>query len=121
MSFQELNNKEWVFIYTYLSEIKNHYDKILDDHGIEHVIKGPMGNTFSFFQNFSEEVLEKIYNSGKYKHLEGILNKIDPIYDIIKDSDPDMVNEVYHDVMDSKVDELLTEDLDDYDDQDEIM
>ena len=48
MSFQELNNKEWVFIHTYLSEIKNHYDKILEDNGIEHVIKGPMGNTFHF-------------------------------------------------------------------------
>ena len=32
-----------------------------------------------------------------------------------------MVNTIYNDVMDTKVDDLLMEDLDDYDDQDEIM
>ena len=94
MKFKELNNKEWVFIYTYLGEIKNHYDEILRNKGIEHIIKGPMGKDFSFFQNFNDDILEKVSNSGKYNHLEKIISKINPIYNIIKDSDPDLVNNV---------------------------
>jgi len=122
MKFKELNNKEWVFIYTYLSEIKNHYDDIIENKGIEHVIKGPLGKDFSFFQTFNEDILEKVLNSGKYNHLERILSKINPIYDIINDSDPAMVKKVNADVLNQSIDELLNADnlLDD-EDPDENM
>jgi len=119
MSFQELNNKEWVFIYIYLNEIKTHYDKIIKNEGIEHIIKGPMGNKFSFFQKFDSDIIEKVLNSKKYKHLNSIVHKINPIYDIINDADPKLVDTIYSDVLNEKVDSLLTMDIDDIDQPDE--
>jgi len=115
MNFETLNNEEWIFIYLYLSDVHQYYDDIINKGGIEHQIQGPFGD-LKVFQNFDDNKIQEILSSLKYKYIKDIIKKIDPIYDIIEDSAPSLVEKVQKSVYeDTKSFDL------NIDDEDEIM
>jgi len=117
MSFKTLNNEEWVFIHLYLSDIQDYYNNIIKKGGIEHQIQGPFGD-FKVFQNFDKSDINKILDSEKYRYINNIIKKIDPIFDIVEDSTPSLVKKIHDSVFED------TESLFDFnnnDDEDEIL
>jgi hypothetical protein len=121
MSFKELNNNEWVFIYLYLNQVKYHYDEIIENKGIGHLIKGPSGNNIEFFQRIDQTIIDKVIESDKYQLISSITDKVHPIYDIIEDSDPTLVSKISDEILSHAVERLLNssmDELDDFEDED---
>ena len=93
MKFNELSNKELVFTSIIYKDMLSVYEKALDAGGIEHVLDSPLGKVH-IFKEFTSEEIETLEDSPKLKMLRSVVGKLEPIVDLILDSNPEMENEL---------------------------
>lgn len=91
MKLTELNNKELVMIYLTFQDDLEAYNKVLKENGITYVLQSPVGDV-SIFKELSKEQRAEI--EPKVKLLSSIVEKIHPVFDIIEDGDPDVIENV---------------------------
>ncbi len=112
MKFDILSNEEIIFIYLIINEMAENINEIADTKGMEHFIDTPMGK-FQIFMSLSDEDIEKLKEGLKYKLLNSINDKFEPIFSLIKESNPELVKEVEGIIINSStdIDEGEEEDL----------
>jgi hypothetical protein len=93
MKFNELSNEEIVFTSILLKDMTSAYYDVLEAGGLEHVMDSPLGKVHIFKELTSEEK-DQLQTSDKLRILRSIIDKLDPIVELILDSEPAMENEL---------------------------
>lgn len=86
MKFDELSNEEIVFIHLMVEDKLETLNEVLDKGGITYIMDSPLGK-IELFGKFSEKELEDLREGVKYKLAKAITKKLEPIYDIIADTE----------------------------------
>lgn len=112
MKFDVLSNEEIIFIYLIINDMTESINEIANTKGMEHYVNTPMGK-FQIFMSLSDEDIEKLKEGLKYKLLNSINNKFEPIFSLIQESNPDLVKEVEEIIINNStnIDEDEEEDL----------
>lgn len=93
MSYHNLTNQEIVFLFYISKAIRDQYEDVSKNQSITQSIPtdwGVMKVETPIPSDFINEMLE----SKHYVYMKGINEKLLPIYEIIKDTEPEMVEEI---------------------------
>ena len=93
MKFNELSNEEIVFTSILYKDMLSAYDNVIKAGGLEHVMDSPLGKVH-IFKELTPEDKEKLESSGKLKILRSVIGKLQPIVELILDSNPEMETEL---------------------------
>jgi hypothetical protein len=89
-----LSNKEIVFMFFSIENIIFEYEDIFEKHAKMETLEILPGNFITTTAVFSEEEIEEMKNTDHYIQSKAIYDKLKPIVDLIKDSFPQIYNEV---------------------------
>jgi hypothetical protein len=84
-----LSNEQLVFIYFSLNAVKMRYDEVLGKGKITQMIMAMGG--IETTSHISPEIIHDLANSEHYSMLKDTVAKLEPIYELILDVEPDMV------------------------------
>lgn len=87
-----LSNEQLVFIYLSLSAVKQRYDEVLGNGQITQLIMGLGG--IQTTSHISKEIIDDLANSEHYRMLKDTVSKLEPIYELIQDVEPEMVTRI---------------------------
>lgn len=87
-----LTNEQIVFIYLSLKAVNERYDEVFGKGQITQLVLG-MGQTL-VSASLGDEIIADLKQSDHYKLLSETVSKLEPIYELIADVEPDMVNKV---------------------------
>jgi len=93
MSFHNLTNEEIVFLYLVSKSITEQYESVYDNQVIEQTIPTDFG-VMKLGTSVPKELLEEMLKSKHYRFMKSINEKLQPIYEIIKDVESDLVSEI---------------------------
>jgi hypothetical protein len=93
MSFHNLSNEEIVFLFFVSKSIVDQYETVYNDQVIEQTIPTDFG-VMKLGTAIPKELVEEMLKSKHYLFMKSINEKLLPIYEIIKDVEPDLVQEV---------------------------
>ena len=81
-----LDNKELVFIYYKIKDFVSNLDKNLEDSKVRKEVDTPMGKGVAYISISSEQV-EKFKATEHYKVMHDVLDKLQPIVEVIEECD----------------------------------
>ncbi len=84
-----LSNEQLVFIYFSLNAVKMRYDDVLGKGQITQMIMSMGG--IEATSHISQEIVDDLANSDHYTMLKDTVAKLESIYELILDVEPDMV------------------------------
>lgn len=84
-----LSNEQLVFIYFSLNSVKLRYDEVLGKGEITQMIMAMGG--IQTTSHISQEIIQDLAQSEHYSMLKDAVAKLEPIYELIRDVEPDMV------------------------------
>lgn len=87
-----LSNEQLVFIYFSLNSVKMRYDEVLGKGQITQMIMSMGG--IETTSHISQEIVNDLATSDHYAMLKDTVAKLEPIYELILDVEPDMVAKV---------------------------
>ena len=93
MKLNELSNEEIVFIHLMVEDRLETLNEVLDKGGITYIMDSPLGKV-KLFGEFSVKELEDLRESIKYKLVNSIVKKLDPVYELIADGNQDIIDNV---------------------------
>ncbi len=93
MSFHNLSNEEIVFLFFVSKSIVDQYETVYNDQVIEQTIPTDFG-VMKLGTAIPKELVEEMLKSKHYLFMKSINEKLLPIYEIIKDVESDLVQEV---------------------------
>ena len=93
MKFDELNNEEIVFVYCLMKDGLDTFNSYIDKRGVDYIVDSPMGKV-KLFKEFTQEELDGIVASDKYKLFSSVVSKYTPIVELIADAEPDLIDRV---------------------------
>jgi hypothetical protein len=93
MKLNDLSNEEIVFIYMIMEDKIETLNEILDKGGITYVVDSPLGK-IELFGKLNEKELQNIVESMKYKLANSIAEKLDPVYDLIAESNKNIIDDI---------------------------
>ena len=93
MSYHNLTNEEIVFMFTVARSIKRQYEEAYAQQIIQQDVPTQFG-VMKVETIIPELVREEMLKSKHYKYMSSIYDKLLPIYDIIKDVEPETVEQV---------------------------
>ena len=93
MSYHNLTNEEIVFIYLFSKSIKEQYEIVFENKSISQNIPTELG-TMKVETLIPGEVLSEMLEAKHYLLMKSIYDKLKPLYEIIEDVEPEIVNEI---------------------------
>jgi len=93
MSYHSLTNEEIVFLYYVSSSVVLQYDEAFADKSLTQ----SLATDTSLIQTVIElpqDLIDELLKSKHYVMMKDIASKLKPIYDLIKDTEPEMVDEI---------------------------
>ena len=93
MSFHNLTNEEIVFLFFVSKSIVDQYETVYNEQVIEQTIPTDFG-VMKLGTAIPKELVEEMLKSKHYLFMKSVNKKLSPIYDIIKDVEPDLVQEI---------------------------
>ena len=93
MKLDDLSNEEIVFIHLLVENRLELLNTVLDKGGITFVLDSPLGR-IEVFGQFTDQELKDIREGIKYKLATNVVNKLEPVYDLIADTNIDIINKV---------------------------
>ena len=93
MSYHNLTNQEIVFLFFISRDIKNQYEEAYLQSTVEQKIPTEFG-FMSVETIIPEDVREEMLKSKHYVYMKAIYQKLLPIYEMIKDVEPESVEEL---------------------------
>lgn len=84
--FGGLNNKELQIVFYKMKDVVKNLDDNLDNCKIQKVVDTPMGRGVAYM-SISQEKVDKFKSSEYYKLLHDLVNKLQPIVEVIEDCD----------------------------------
>ena len=91
---KQLSNENIVFLYLENVETLSQYEKIIKNKGIKTEVELPIFGKQTHFHPVDEKILLNIKESRLLKHLKEIDVVLEPIALLIKDSDPNLFQQV---------------------------
>ena len=98
MSYHNLTNEEIVFLYYVSTSVISQYEETFDDQSITQTLPTELGS-MEVTIDLPEDIIKEIKESEHYKIMKQVSLKLKPIYDLIKDAEPELVQ---------RIDELFT-------------
>ena len=93
-NFGGLSNKELIFINFIVTDILNAYKTTIEDKGVMNQLHLPDDSYIKTFKQLTDEDIDDIISSKRYKYLTSINEKLDSVVDLIKHSFPDTYNSI---------------------------
>jgi hypothetical protein len=93
MTQLNLTNQEIVFIFFTAKTIKEQYEVVYELHKVEQKIPTKHG-LINVETDVPDKVLNEMLQSSHYLYMKSIHDKLKPVYEIIKDVEPDIATEV---------------------------
>jgi hypothetical protein len=93
MSYHNLTNEEIVFIYLFSKSIKDQYEKVFEKKVISQNIPTQFG-TIEVDTEVPSEVISEMLETKHYILMRSLCSKLLPLYEIILDVEPEIVNQV---------------------------
>lgn len=93
MSYHNLTNEEIIFLFGIARSIKNQYEEAYAEQIIQQDVPTQFG-VMKVETIIPKEVREEMLKSNHYLYMSSIYDKLHPIYDIIKDVEPDVVEKI---------------------------
>lgn len=93
MKLSDLSNEEIIFIHLMVEDRLDTLNEVLDKGGITYIMDSPLGKV-SLFGEFSVKELENLRGSLKYKLAQSIIKKLNPVYELIGESNKDIIDNV---------------------------
>ena len=87
-----LSNEQIVFTYLSLNAVKTRYDEVLGKGQITQMIMAMGG--IETTSHISKEILDDLSQSEHYKMLKETVSVLEPIFELIRDVEPEMVNRI---------------------------
>lgn len=87
-----LSNEQLVFTYLSLNAVKSRYDDVIAKGAITQMIMGMGG--IETTSHISEEIINDLAKSDHYTMLIDTVDKLKPIYELIQDVEPEMVEKI---------------------------
>jgi hypothetical protein len=84
--FGGLDNKELLMVFYKMKDVVKNLDENLDKRKIQKVVDTPMGRGVAYI-DISQEKVDKFKSSDYYKILHNLVNKLQPIVEVIEDCD----------------------------------
>ena len=93
MKLSNLSNEEIIFIHLMIEDRLETLNEVLDKGGITYIMDSPLGKV-ELFGKFTEKELQDTRESIKYKIANSIVEKLDPVYELIADGNNDIIDRV---------------------------
>ena len=93
MTQLNLTNQEIIFMFYTAKTIKEQYESVYKQHMIEQNIPTQYG-IMKVETSVPDKVLDEMLKSGHYLYMKSIHDKLKPVYEIIKDVEPEVAAEV---------------------------
>lgn len=93
MSYHNLTNQEIVFLFFISRDIKNQYEEAYSQETVEQKIPTEFG-FMSIETIIPKDVKEEMLKSKHYVYMKSIHKKLLPIYEMIKDVEPESIEEL---------------------------
>lgn len=93
MSYHNLTNEEIVFIYLFSKSIKEQYEIVFENKSISQNIPTELG-TVKVETLIPGEVLSEMLEAKHYLLMKSVYDKLKPLYEIIADVEPEIVEEI---------------------------
>jgi hypothetical protein len=94
MSYNNLTNDEIAFLYQITNVMKEQYESVIEKEYLEQVILNGTETSFKVQTELPAEFLEQIKEGCHYKYLKSISSKLKSIYELIAESEPEIVEEI---------------------------
>jgi hypothetical protein len=93
MSYHNLSNEEIVFLYYVGNSVVSQYEEVYKDSTLTQSISTDMG-LMELKTELPKELLDEMLKSKHYLIMKQIVKKLQPIYILIKDVEPELVEEM---------------------------
>lgn len=94
MSINELSNEELLYCYFSNKEKLDQYKAIFEVGGIEDIVDILEIGRITIFNKYDQEALEELLDDPHYIGVTSINDKLEPIADMIGDTDPELFNRI---------------------------
>jgi hypothetical protein len=94
MSYHNLSNQEIVFLYLVSRGITDQYEEAVKQKTLEQDIPTEMG-IITLEHEIPKELADELLKGVHYTNFKSIEVKLKSFYELIEDTEPDMVNELY--------------------------
>ena len=91
MSYNNLTNEEIVFLYFVSLEVVKQYERTFIDESITQTLPTNLGSV-DVTIGLSKDFIDEIMKSKHYTIMKDINNKLKPIYELINEAEPHIVN-----------------------------
>lgn len=93
MSYYNLSNEEIVFLYYASKTIKDQYEEIFDTEILEQKIPTETG-VKKLKTPIPKEMMEDILKGVHYRMMKSVNEKLTPLFEMIKESDPELIADI---------------------------
>lgn len=93
MTQLNLTNQEIIFMFFTAKTIKEQYETVYEEHKVDQKIPTKYG-VVNVETEVPEKVLNEMLQSEHYLYMKSIHDKLKPVYEIIKDVEPELAKEV---------------------------
>jgi len=93
MTQLNLTNQEIIFLFFTAKTIKEQYEVVYEEHKVEQKIPTKHG-VINVETEVPDQVLNEMLQSNHYLFMKSIHDKLKPVYEIIKDVEPEIAKEV---------------------------
>jgi hypothetical protein len=93
MSYHNLTNEEIIFLYNVSSSVVEQYEETFDGKTITQTLPTEMGSV-EVTIGLPADFLEEIKESKHYTVMKQVYIKLKPLYELIKEAEPDLVQEI---------------------------
>jgi hypothetical protein len=90
MSYHNLTNEEIVFLYYTASSVVKQYDAAFSDQSFTQSLMTEE-SIIQTVIDLPPDLIDELLNSKHYTMMKGIMLKLKPIYDLIKETQPELV------------------------------
>ncbi len=93
MSYHNLTNEEIIFLYNVSSSVVEQYEETFDEKSITQTLPTDLGS-LEVTIGLPAEFLQEIRESKHYTIMKQVYIKLKPLYDLIKEAEPELVEEI---------------------------
>jgi len=93
MSYFNLTNEEIIFLYYVSSSVVRQYDEAFADKSLKQSLSTE-NSVIETVIELPQELINELIKSKHYVMMKDISDKLRPLYELIKDSQPELVHEI---------------------------
>lgn len=93
MSYHNLTNEEIVFLYYVSSSVVTQYDEAFTDRSLTQSLTTD-DSIIETVIELPSELIEELLKSKHYTMMKKVMLKLKPIYELIKETDPELVESI---------------------------